>query len=405
MSDAGSPGFREILSIRDIRAAMVGTFVIMLGFGVLSPVLPRYARSFGVGYDAVGVLIASFSLTRLVLDPFPGRIVGRFGERPVVTVGAVVVGASSALAAFAPSFPLLVLFRAAGGAGSAVFFAGLLSYLLRTVPKDRVGRVMSVYYGSFNVGIIAGQPFGGLFAKWFGLASPLLIYALACVVSAAVFWRTIGTPMQAEGEVRHQRLRSLPWDRPFLTVLAVNGAYMWMVGAVYSTLVPLFGNERVGLSLSGVGIGLAISSATEFAVLFPAGKATDRSGRRAVLVPAFVGMVVVVALMGLAWSTLLYMASLGALGVVSGYAGVPPAAMLSDLSSEGTRGAAVGAFRFVGDIGFVLGPLCAGWTAAHLSFGSAFAINAIPSAVALGMLLSIRETMPALPRTGEAPGL
>ena len=123
------------------------------------------------------------------------------------------------------------------------------------------------------------------------------------------------------------------------------------------------------------------------------------------LVPAFAGMVVVVALMGFASTTLLYMAALGVLGVVSGYAGVPPAAMLSDVSSEETRGVAVGAFRFVGDIGFVLGPLCAGWTAAHFRFGPAFAINAIPSAIALVMLLSIRETMPVLPRIGEAPGL
>ncbi len=384
---------------------MVGTFVIMLGFGILSPVLPRYARSFGVGYDAVGVLIASFSLTRLVFDPFTGRIVDRFGERVVVTAGAVVVGVSSALAAFAPSFLLLVVFRAAGGAGSAVFFAALLSYLLRTVPKDRVGRVMSVYYGSFNVGIIAGQPFGGLFAKWFGLASPLWIYAIACVVSAVVFWQTIRTPARQPSLVRHQRLRSLPWDRPFVTVLVVNGAYLWMVGAVYSTLVPLFGNERVHLSLGGVGIGLAIASATEFAVLFPAGKATDRAGRKAVLVPAFVAMVVVVAVLGLASSAVMYMAALGVLGVVSGYAGVPPAVMLSDVTSEEARGVAVGAFRFVGDIGFVLGPLCAGWTAKHLGFGPAFAINAIPSAAALAMLLSIRETMPVLPRTGEAAGL
>ena len=384
---------------------MVGTFVIMLGFGILSPVLPRYARSFGVGYASVGVLVASFSLTRLVLDPFTGRIVDRFGERAVVTAGALVVGISSALAAFAPSFVLLVVFRAIGGAGSAVFFAALLSYLLRTVPRDRVGRVMSVYYGSFNVGIIAGQPFGGLFARWFGLGSPLLIYAIACVLSAVVFWRTIRTPGRPDIGAVHQRLRALPWDRSFVTVLVVNGAYLWMVGAIYSTLVPLFGNERVGLSLGGVGVGLAIASATEFAALFPAGKSTDRAGRKAVLVPSFLAMAAVVALFGFASSAFAYMAALGVLGITTGYAGVPPAAMLSDVTSEEARGVAVGAFRFVGDIGFVLGPLCAGWTADHLGFGPAFAINAIPSAVALVLLLSIGETMPVLPRTGEAAGL
>ncbi|MGH7419309.1 MAG: MFS transporter, partial [Candidatus Rokuibacteriota bacterium] len=149
MSDGRDPGFRDILRIPEIRAAMIGTFVLMLGFGILSPVLPNYARSFGVGYDAVGILVASFSLTRLALDPVVGRIIDRFGERAMATAGAVVVGATSGLAALAPTFPLLVVFRAAGGAGSALFFAALLSFLLRTIPPDRVGRVMSVYYASF----------------------------------------------------------------------------------------------------------------------------------------------------------------------------------------------------------------------------------------------------------------
>lgn len=407
VSDGRDPGFRDILRIPEIRAAMIGTFVLMLGFGILSPVLPNYARSFGVGYDAVGILVASFSLTRLAFDPVVGRFIDRFGERAMATAGAVVVGATSGLAALAPTFPLLVVFRAAGGAGSALFFAALLSFLLRTIPPDRVGRVMSVYYASFNVGIIAGQPLGGLVANWFGLASPLWVYAGSCFVSAWLFYRAIRNPERPANEVRRGGLRRLPWRRPFVTVLTVNGAYLFMIGAVFSTLIPLFGreDEGVGLSLSGVGLGLAIATATEFAVLFPAGKATDRRGRKAVLVPAFAGLAAITAVLGLANHAVSFMVAMGVLGVVSGYAGVPPAAMLQDLTPEGLSGSAVAAFRFVGDLGFVLGPLAAGWTASAFGFGTAFLACAIPSAVAFGLLLSIPETMPALPRTGEAPGL
>ena len=72
-------GIREVLRIPEIRAAMLGTFVVMLGFGILAPVLPNYARSFGVGYDAVGLLISAFSFARLVSDPFVGRFIDRYG--------------------------------------------------------------------------------------------------------------------------------------------------------------------------------------------------------------------------------------------------------------------------------------------------------------------------------------
>ncbi|TMK37526.1 MAG: MFS transporter [Actinobacteria bacterium] len=156
MSGEEHLGIREVVRIPEIRAAMLGTFVIMLGFGILAPVLPNYARSFEVGYDAVGLLISAFSFARLISDPFVGRFIDRYGERAMSTWGAVWVGLSSIAAGLAPTFPLLVLFRALGGVGSALFFAALLSFLLRSIPAERTGRVMGVYYAAFNVGFIAG---------------------------------------------------------------------------------------------------------------------------------------------------------------------------------------------------------------------------------------------------------
>jgi MFS family permease len=91
--------------------------------------------------------------------------------------------------------------------------------------------------------------------------------------------------------------------------------------------------------------------------------------------------------------------------VASGFAGVPPAPMLSDVSPEELKGSAVAAFRFTGDLGFVLGPLVAGWAANAYGFDASFVITAIPAFVALALVLSIRETMPRVPRAGEAPGL
>jgi len=402
VSKAEKLGIREILRLPEIRAAMLGTFVIMLGFGILAPVLPNYARSFGVGYDSVGLLISAFSFTRLVADPFVGRYIDRHGERAMATLGAVWVGVSSFAAALAPTFPLLVITRAAGGVGSALFFAALLSFLLRTVPTERQGRVMSVYFASFNIGFIAGGPLGGLMARWFGLASPLYIYAVACFVSALMFWRTIHDPARHELEVRRGGLRRLPWNRAFVTVLVVNGVYLWMIGAVFQTLVPLFGTEELGLTLSGVGLGLAIATATELVVLYPAGRATDHRGRRAVLIPALAGLALSIAAFGLTSTTLTFMVAMGVLGVASGYAGVPPAPMLSDVTPEEMKGSAVAAFRFAGDLGFVAGPLVAGWSANAFGFGPAFLISALPAVLALGLVLSIRETMTRLPRTGEA---
>ncbi|GIU98526.1 MAG: putative transporter [Actinomycetota bacterium] len=405
MRAEGELRFREILRLPEVRTSVLGTFVVMAGFGILSPILPLYARSFGVGLDAVGLLVAAFSITRLAVDPFTGAIVGRLGERRAVTLGAAAVGVSSALAALAPTFTWLVVFRGLGGAGSAVFFSGLLTYLLRTSPAERVGRVMSVWYGSFNVGIIAGEPLGGVVAHRFGPASTLWIYAGSCFLSAAVFARSMhGTASSPRAE-RRAGLRRLPWRRPLLAVLLANGAYAWMIAGVWSTLIPLFGKERVGLSEIGIGLALAVGSLAEFAVLFPAGRATDRIGRRAVLAPGYAAMALALVLWPLARTAALFVLANGVFGLISGYAGVPQAPMLSDVTDEDLRGTAVAVFRFVGDLGFVLGPLAAGASADALGYGPAFALAAVPLLLALGLVLTVPETLRAIPRTGEAPGL
>jgi MFS family permease len=221
-----------------------------------------------------------------------------------------------------------------------------------------------------------------------------------------VFSSTIPALRRDEGpKARPAGLRHLRFDRPFVAVLVANGAYAWMIAGVYSTLIPLFGHERVHLSPVGIGIGLAIASVTEFAVLFPAGAATDRIGRRAVIVPSYALLAASLVLWPLASTPARYMVGLGIFGLITGYSGVPQAAMLSDLTTEDTQRSAVAAFRFVGDLGFVLGPLVAGASADRLHYGPAFAIAALPVVVALALLLSIPETLRTLPKTGEAPGL
>jgi len=103
--------FRSILGERAIRVVMLITFVIMLGFGIIAPILPLYARSFGVGYGDAGLLISAFAFTRLIFDLFAGPIVDRYGERAAATAGLMFVALSSVLTGVAPTFALAVLFR------------------------------------------------------------------------------------------------------------------------------------------------------------------------------------------------------------------------------------------------------------------------------------------------------
>lgn len=398
MTQESKVSARLILSEGPVRAVIAVTFVMMIGFGLIAPTLPLFARSFGVGYAGAGVLLSAFGLGRLLFDLAAGPLVDRFGERACGAAGLAFVALSALATALAPTYALAVVLWGAGGAGSALAFAALYSYLLKIVPADQMARTLGLFYGSFNAGIIAGAPLGGLVADRFGLASPLVAYCALLAGAALLFLRSVPDPPRPAGGEAEPRTRFGPgvaelFSIPgFVTALVLNFAYLWMVIAVYDTLVPLFARDALGLSPATIGAVLAIAVAAELVVLYPAGLAADRRGRKAVLVPSFAALVVSVGVVGWATSLVTFAVVMALLGVTSGVAGVPPAAVLSDVVPANRSGAGVGLYRFCGDLGFLLGPAAAGAAANAVGFRGAFLVVTVPLVLALALTMATPET-------------
>ncbi|MGH2661268.1 MAG: MFS transporter [Actinomycetota bacterium] len=410
---APPPGsLREVIGDPAVRVAVGVTVIVMLGFGLIVPTLPLFARSFGVGRTEVGLLNAAFGVARLITDLGAGPMVGRLGERHSATLGTVVVGVSSALSAVAPSFGFLVLFRSLGGAGSSLLFVALMSYLLRSVDPGRMARAMSLFVSSFLLGTVLGQPIGGLIAEWFGLAAPLWFYAGACGISALLMLRYLtgaggrASPppptdtadevlAESEGPVAAgwRRARKLLRSRPFVTALVANGVMFWLLASVRLTLVPLFAGEEAHLSEFGIGVVLGAAAVGQFAVVGWAGRVADRRGRKTALVPGLAGLLVTVAVMGWAVEPWLLAATLVAMGLSTGFAAVVPAAVVADVTPGRSSASAVGVFRFAGDVGFVLGPAITGLAADVLGFRGAFLLAALPLAGVLALALRMPETL------------
>jgi MFS transporter, DHA1 family, multidrug resistance protein len=397
-------GIAAILSDRRVVSVVLVVFIVMAGAGLVLPVLPLFARSFGVGYGAVGLLVSAYGLARLVFDLLAGPIVDRLGERVTAVLGLTVTGLGSALTGLAPSFAMAVAAWAAAGVGSAIALAALYTRVLRVVPTRQMARTLGIFYGAFNTGFVAGGAASGLVADRFGLAGPLLLNA-AVVTGAALLWLALipaggeagaavgGTPDAGAPRPGRPSLARLLRTPGLVPVVVTNFAYLWMVAVVFDTLVPLFASDVLGMSTVGIGVLFAVALGTEFMVLYPAGSVADQRGRKPVLVPALAGLAVATAVLGLAPSPLALGVLLAVLGVVSGAAGVPPGAMLSDVVPEQASGTAVGVFRFCGDLGFTLGPLLAGWAIPVVGFAWAFALAAVPTAVALALIARTPETL------------
>jgi MFS transporter, DHA1 family, multidrug resistance protein len=398
---------RALLADRTVVTVIALSFVMMFGFGVVVPVLPLFARSFGVDYAGAGLIISSFGLARLVADVFAGPIIDRVGERPAGAGGLALLSLGALMTGMAPNYPAAVVAWGAGGVGSAVVFAAQYSYLLKSVPRHRMARTLGIFYGAFNVGIVAGGFTGGIVARVFDLAAPLFLYSMISAGAAVLYWWSLRRPRPAEPSAEPEpESERAPWVRHaggvvaellrvpgFATAVLLNFAYMWMVAAIFDTLVPLFGHDELGMTTTAIGGVFAVATATEFFVLYPVGGLADRFGRKAVLIPSLAGLALSGAALGWSSSVTSFAIMLAVFGIFSGAAGVPPAAVLSDVVPEARSGTAVGTFRFAGDLSFLFAPFATGLVVGTIGFRAGFLLAVLPSVIALGFVLRTEETL------------
>lgn len=402
--------------------ALAVAVIIALGFGLVVPILPLFAADFGVGVFAVTVVISVFAAVRLVSNLFAGQLADRIGTRLAVAGGAMVVGASSLLTAFAPSYGALVAFRGVGGFGSALFFTALLTHVVRVVAPSHRGRAVGMLQGSFLFGLTAGPLVGGLLAEPLGLRGPFVVYAVACVAGGLVALRLpepdpavqpgvadavdpteggAALPSRLAAAARRSATdllvggRRLCRDQAFVAALVMMVGLRWAATGVRFSLIPLYGEDVVGLSPSGLGVALALAAIAQLAVLWPAGRASDLIGRRAVSVPAYLLFAVVSAMVVLASTPVAFGVGLVAYGAATGLASVTPPAVVADVTPGTDTGLGIGALNTAGDLGSTLGPLLSGALVDVAGYGAGFASASVVLFAGAGWAWRMRETLPS----------
>ena len=170
---------------REVLVLGVIAFCVAVGFGVLIPVLPVFARSFGVDNFAVGAVVSVFALMRLLTAPFCGRMIRRAGERVILALGIFIVAVSSGLAGISQSYQQLLILRGVGGFGSAMFTVSATTLLLTSVEAGLRGRASGVFQAGFLIGGMAGPAVGGLLSA-ISLTAPFFFYAGTLAVAGTV---------------------------------------------------------------------------------------------------------------------------------------------------------------------------------------------------------------------------
>ncbi len=357
---------------REVTVLTAIAFSVAVGYGVVAPALPVFARDFGVGRTAAAAVISVFALMRLLSALPGGSLVDRFDERRVLATGIAIVAVSSALAGLSQSYLQLVLLRGAGGFGSALFSVGSRTLLLRSVSAEQRGRASGIYSGGFLLGGIAGPALGG-FVTGISIRAPFFLYAGLLVVPSAIgLFALRGTstapvPDQAETSSVRVALR----DRSYRAALAANLADGWTVLGVRNALLPLFVVDVLHRDPIWTGVGFVVVAAVNALTLLPAGRLADSTGRRPVIVAGCAGSAAGMLLLAALPTLLGYLVSMAVLGLGSGLLDVGPSAVVGDLV-RGRGGRQVAAFGMAGDAGTVTGPVVSGTIADAAGYDWAF---------------------------------
>jgi ACDE family multidrug resistance protein len=388
---------------REVWVLIAANVVIALGYGVVSPVLPQYARNFGVSISAATFVITAFSLMRLVSAPASGLLIEKMGERRVYLSGLLIVAVSTGACAFAQTYWQLLLFRSLGGFGSAMFTVSSLGLMIRISPTDARGRVAGLFSSAFLVGSVGGPVLGSLTAG-LGLSAPFSIYGVALLIAAGVVFVSLRHSSLAAPAVDPEpavTVRIALRNKAYRSALFSNFATGWSVFGLRIALVPLFITEVLHRGPRISGLALATFAIGNVAAVIPSGYLSDRIGRRTLLIVGLAVSGVATLLVGLASSLTLFLAAALVAGAAAGIFTSPQQAAVADIIGSRARGGtAIAMYQMMADCGAIVGSLAVGQIAQHLTFGAAFVISgAILLVAAIGWVMA-PET---LVRPGSEP--
>ena len=378
-------------------------FCVAVGFGVLVPVLPVFARSFGVGNTEVGAVISAFALMRLISSPFCGWLIKIFSERIIMATGIFIVAISSGLAGISRSYLQLLALRGVGGIGSAMFTVSAFTLLLTSVEAGVRGRAAGFFQAGFLIGGITGPAVGGVLAA-ISLTAPFFFYAGTLVIAGTVglllLRRRSAEPTETAEPVS---FRAVVGDARYQAACVTNLAQGWTSFGVRSSLVPVLVVELLHRPASWTGIAFACAAVVQTIAVGPAGRFTDTVGRRPAMILG--GTVAAVSIMAVPFAPNIWLliVVLCLYGVASAFLGTAPAAAVGD--AAGSRsGTAVAVFSMCADIGAIIGPLVAGLLADTLSYAAAFGAGAVLMLVAAALSWRMPRDQRLSPKRGRSRG-
>lgn len=391
--------FRALLPILGI------TFIDILGFSILIPILPYYVQHFGAPDVAVGILFSTFAF-QFVAGPIWGNLSDRIGRKAVLIVSQIGATIGWALLAFAPTLAWVFVARIIEGA-SGGNISVTQAYVADRVKPEQRSQAFAYIGASFSAGLVLGPAAGSALFPLFGYRAPFLLAAALQVVTllATIFF--LPEEVAAKGETTQAaRLRDIftylryPSVSPILVQkLAYSlGLYAWFAAfALVLKALFAFGPAEASRFFATFGFMSVIIQ------IFVVGRLTGALGVRRASNLGFAVACVFFVVMPLVRNIpeLIGAIALFAFALALSNATLP--ALLTDASPENVRGTVLGVGSSLESVSGVVMPAVSTAVLASAGVGWTGAISAFFCFIAFGLgLAAMRRTESPRPAAKEA---
>jgi multidrug resistance protein len=379
----------------------VTVFIDLLGFGIIIPLLPFYAQSYGASPFVIGLLGTVFSLMQFLVAPVCGRWSDRIGRRPIILAGLLASAIAYVALALADSLALIFAARILGGiAGGNIPTAQ--AYIADITTHENRAKGMGLIGAAFGLGFIIGPAVGGVLTR-FGQATPMWCAAVLCFANfaAAIFLlpesrRGVRDQVSISRMDLFRRARRHGGLVPLLVVFFLASAAFSGFEATFALFTERrfrFNAEQIGYVFAFIGLVLAIVNG----VLV--GRVVPIVGERR-LVPAAIALIALALLLLPAAHTVpALFAVCGAIAVGMGFNNPSLTSAVSRLSDPAEQGGMLGLAQSLAALGRIVGPAWGGFLFDRVDVTMPYFSAAAVMSVALALAVAgVRRADPGLLR-------
>ncbi len=363
-------------------------FVNLVGFGIIVPLLPYYAETFGASPLVIGLLFAVFSLCQLVAAPALGDFSDRYGRRPVLIFSLAGTVVSFVMLAIAHSVVMLFAARIVDGLSGGNISTARAYVADITEPQDRA-RAYGLIGAAFGLGFILGPALSGILSH-ISYTAPIWAAAgltlVATIMATAWLPETVHRAHAGSGNP-FRYLPSLIRRPAIRRVLAIDFFY-WCSFAIFQTTFALFAARRFGFDVAGTGYFFAgfglLGAVIQGGLIRPIVKRTgDVAMFRLGLAFGAIGLLAT----SMAHSVLAFALALVPLALGIGFGHPTMASLVSLVSRSDEQGRVQGAASAVESFGRTVGPV---WGNSTLQrYGESFPYVSAAVLLTVTMLMTV----------------